>query len=135
MAILSGGSSNWKKLTKDPIGTVTTGSFVSFTPDVASKVASYGPQDILVLNIDGQDVSIPCPAQLGKVFRNNKIEVGTVLAITFNGKKNISGGKTANDFKVETVEGDISIPPKSAADEEAALAAKIAALKAKKKAA
>jgi hypothetical protein len=140
MAILSGGSSSWKKLTKDPIGTVTTGSYVSFTPEVASKVASYGPQDILVLNIDGQDTSIPCPAQLGKVFRNNKIEVGTVLAITFNGKKNITGGKTANDFRVESIEGDTSFPPKNDApkndaDEEAALAAKIAALKAKKKAA
>jgi hypothetical protein len=136
--ILSGGSGSWKKLHTDPVGTVTRGTFVSFTVGVPSKVASYGPQDVLVISIDGADTSIGCPAALSRVFKNNKVEVGTPLAITFLGKT-ARGGKTYNEFKVEAEEGDTSFPPKadaaSTADEEAALAAKIAALKAKKKAA
>jgi hypothetical protein len=137
--ILSGGSSSWTKLHQGAVGTITRGLFVGFTAGVPSKVAAYGPQDILVLNIDGADTSIPCPAGLGRVFKNNNVAVGTPLAITYKGKT-AKGGKSFHEFTVEAEEGDTSFPPKNDApkndaDEEAALAAKIAALKAKKKAA
>jgi hypothetical protein len=112
--------------------------FVSFVQDVPSKVAAYGPQDVLTLDIDGAETNIGCPSSLKRIFRNNKVEPGTLLTITYKGKTQ-SKGKTFHEFTVATVEeGDTSFPPPAAApvkDEAAELEAKLAAMKAKKKAA
>jgi hypothetical protein len=137
MAILQGGGGTWKKLQADPVGTVTKGMFVSFTQDVASANAAYGKQDILRLDIDGTEFSIGCPAALARVFRQNKVPPGTLLTITYKGKT-AKGGKQFHEFRVETDEeggGDTSFPPPPARDEAADLEAKLAAMKAKKKAA
>jgi hypothetical protein len=137
MAILQGGGGSWKKLQADPVGTVTAGMFVSFSQDVPSNNAAYGPQDVLTLDIDGATTNIGCPATLKRVFRMNKIVPGTLLTITYKGKTS-KGGKTFHEFVVETIEegaGSTDFPPPPVKDEAAELEAKLAAMKAKKKAA
>lgn len=133
--ILSGGGGSWFKWSDKPKGTKVVGQMQSFTADVPG---TFGKQDILRLEVDGETVNMSCPAQLGSVFKRNTVAEGTTLAITYNGKKSIKGGKTAHDFLVETIDDDVSFPPATAAtpkseeDEDAALEAKLAAIKAKK---
>ena len=143
MAVLSGGGGSWFKWADKPKGTMLKGAFQSFTPDVPG---TFGTQDILRMDVGGGTVNVPCPAQLSSVFKKNKVAEGTEITILYRGKVSIKGGKTAHDFLVTTDEdggGDTSFPAPAASapkeptpDEEAAdIEAKLAAIKAKKKAA
>ena len=105
MAILSGGGS-WINLQKQPVGTVTRGLLSSFEPDVPSNDPRFGPQSILKLEMDGEIKTIGCPSALARVFKNNKVEAGTPLVITYEGKRRSKKGTDFHSFKVETGPAD-----------------------------
>src|SRR5512136_1722171 len=91
MAVLSGGG-NWltlqgKKDAPAPIGSVTRGLYVSFEHDVPSGNPSFPPQDVLTLEVDGEEKKIGCPAALARVFEVNKVTPGTPLKITYQGQQ------------------------------------------------
>lgn len=105
MAVLSGGG-NWITLQKQPIGSVTVGAFVSFEEEVPSSNPAYPPQDILTLEVEGEQKKIGCPTALGRVFKANRIPPGTQLAIKYEGQKKGKRGVAFHSFHVETVEGE-----------------------------
>ncbi len=105
MAKLSGGS--WRTLQKEPVGTVTEGVVVSFDIDVPSQNPAFPAQCILTLDIDGENVKVPCPKMLAGVMKDNasKLSPGTMVSITYAGQKmGKKGGKAYHAFDVETVE-------------------------------
>jgi hypothetical protein len=110
MAVLSGGG-NWLALQKDPVGTVTEGCFVSFTPDVPSSNPAFGKQDQLVLEVAGENKIIGCPTALGRVFRANAVKPGTALAITYEGQKKGKKGTPFHSFHVETLDTSFDMKP------------------------
>ena len=135
------GGGGWLKIQQIPVGSSVEGKMVAFKTDVPSNNPAYPAQCVLTLNIDGDDTNIGCPTALAMVFKNNVIAPGTDLKITYEGKKKGKRGTEFHSFKTETVDGDTSFPPPAAKaekteDEEAAdIEAKLAAIKAKRKAA
>ena len=146
MAVLSGGGGSFRKLQQEPVGTVTVGRFVSFEQDVPSKDPRYKAQDILNLELEGEEegesIKVGCGAALSRVFRANakKLAPGTRLKITYNGTKKGKSPIPFHHFDVETLPdagGDASFGfganaaqtngAAAPSDEEAALAARLEA--------
>ena len=132
------GGGGWLKIQQIPVGSSVEGKMVAFKTDVPSNNPAYPPQCVLTLNIDGQDTNIGCPTALAMVFKNNEIAPGTMLKITYEGKKKGKRGTEFHSFRTETVEGDTSFPLPAAApaqteaEEDADIEAKLAAIRAKK---
>lgn len=64
---------------------------------------------LIFKEVDGEEIGIGASGQLKSFYEKGKIRIGGVYNIVFKGKKEISGGRTANAFDVSEFESQTDL--------------------------
>lgn len=65
------------------------------------KPGKFGDTLMFKEEKDGQVVGIGASGQLKYLIANQKMQLGDIIKIVYNGKKELKDGRTAHDYKVE----------------------------------